>query len=894
MMQPQIQMQGMPSSHNPPQFHFTANSNPQLQQPMQAAGIPMQPQFMHQQPQVMMSNPQVGMQHMPQGPHPQIPPNHSQTHLTVEDNQTIQRIAHSLAANTPRDQLETIRHNLENMQPDQRQFLVQQNIDPMTYFFRNHATRRFLEQKAKMTGQRATHDLNGPGSMGNPQPPRPPSQNSLPIQPHQAHPMQIPPSQMVEQSFGGNMDQILGQQQEALRSQEAGQVVVPASQQRGNVRNTPQQLPNTLLGGNQIMQNLNQGHPVAPQYWGNAQLLQGNMQPAQVQAPPPTTTFGNMSTPAQIQGLGGQVGRLPQQAPNLPNLNKGLKESPQTQNRWHQPRGAPLNQPADQAPLVGQQTTPQPGTSAEMDVNQQRQRLLHQLAGMPLDQRREFVMSMQKRPRAVPQAKVQATEPPTVQVPENQAEQPRLLQDAPSNPIASNGAHELALPQQPPSSAVPSPHQTQPQRPQQAGRQNAQVAHLANMLNEEQAQQMDQLEFPNTILNQTATLSQLPPNIKTWGHLKAWVSQKNTELPPGFLGKIRLLQGLHYQHLAKQNSQAQQNAQNSGLNAQGPTRSSAPTAPMVPARSNGPLVQVNPGPGVAQGPRITAAIPITQLTVQEIQACRARLPPHLVTMTDEQICQLIFRQRQAQQNISMQNGPDANKKTIYQAGMQPQQFSTSNNQPNPSVQPGTRLQHPQNTRPTGNAPKEQQAKQPTSNRNPTQTQNQGQPKGIKRSINDDVIEVANPNLPKQEPQAQPLQTTQALDRPKSNLQNKSTEPSSAGPTTKAPANADQAVHASHGAPGAQSQLSPQDARSRIQLETEQRKARLHQLVTETAQSMPARQAISVNPQVKAKMVQKLRDARGMVQRLDHALPIFFRIFGDEKNTKDLIRIVSTV
>lgn len=885
MMQPQIQMQGMPSSHNPSQFHFTANAHPQLQQPMQASGMPIQQPFMHQQPHLVMGNQQMGMQHMgmqnmPHGPHPQIPPNHAQPHLTVDDNQAIQRIAQNLASSTPRDQLERIRHNLENMQPDQRQFLAQQNLDPITFFFRSHATRKFLEQRARM-GQRASHDPNVPGNAVMPQQPGPPSQNSLPIQSQPVHPAQVPPSQMVDPPFGGNMDHILGQQQEALRSQEAGQVVVPASQQRGNLRNAPQQQPNTLLGGGQVMQNVTQSLPAASQYWGNPQILQGNMQPAQAQAPPHTTTLGNMSTPAQLQGqiggLSSQVGRVAQPAPNMPTLNKGLKESPQTQNRWHQQRGAQPNQPPDQASLGVQQATPQPGAPVAIDANQQRQRLLNQrLASMPQDQRREYIMNFQRRALPAPPANTQATESVTAQLPDNLAGQQMPLQDVSSNATMNNadGAHDPAPTEQALLVAVPSPQQAQSQRAQQVARQNAQVAHLANILSEEQAQQMDQLEFPITILNHTVTLSQLPPNIKTWGQLKSWVSQKNNELPHGVLQKIRMLQGLHYQNLVKQNNQVQQTPQNSAPIVQGTIRPSAPIAPMmVPGRGNGQPFQAGNTSIVTQGPRVTGGPPVPPPTVQEIQAWRAGPPESMLGLSDEQISSSIFKQRQdimkpqGQQNMNVNQVLNTNRHRIYQPGLQPQRFSTASNQPVSLVQPGHRPQHQQSPRPAGNISKEQQVKQPPPNRNLPQSQNQGQPKGIKWSSNDDVVEVANPNSMKQESQAHPIQA-QTTEQSKSNT-------NQSGPDT-------------------QSQLSTQPTQSKAQLEAEQRKIRFHQMVTEVAHSMPVRQPISMSPQTKAKMMQKLREARAMVLRLDNALPVFFRLVRGQKNTEELIRIVRIV
>lgn len=906
MMQPH-QTQGMSSIHNPSPFQFVSNINPHLQHPVQSPGMPIQQTFIHQQQPLVVGNQQMGVQNMPHAPHQQIPPNHAQPHLTVEDQQAIQRLAHSMALNTPRDQMEIIRNNLENIQPDQRQFLIQQNLDPITFFFRSHATRKFLESRGR-AGLRAAHELNVPANAAMTQQPRPPSQNSLPMQPKPPHPAQVPPSQPVDSSFGGNMDQILGQQQEALRSQEAGQVVVPASQQRGNIRNPPQQHPNALLGGNQVMQNVIQALPAASQYWGNPHILQANIQPNHIQAPPHATNFANISTPAQLQGqmggLNGQVGRVPQQAPNMPNLNKGLKDSPQTQNRWHQQRMAQPNQPPDQATLGVQQATPQPGAPGTMDAAQQKQRLINQqLANMSLDQRREFMMNLSRRSRPAPQANTQVNEAAATQVPEHAAGQQMSLQDAAPNAMINNadGAHDPASSQQPPLVAVSGSQQAIAQRAQQAARQNAQVARLANILSEEQAQQMDQLEFPITILHKVMTLSHLPPNTKTWGQLKSWVSQKNNELPHDSLTKVRSLQALHYQTLFKNTNQSLQTPQGSGQNPQGLVRPSAPIAPMmVPGRGNGQPFQAGNSSIIAQGSAVAGIPPVPPPTIQEIQAVRATLPENRLGLSDEQISRSIFKQRQdmmksqGQQNMGVNQVPNTNRQRMYQPGLQPQHFPTANNQPIPLVQPGHRPQYQQNPRPSGNIPKEQPAKQPSVNRNPLQTQNQGQTKGVKRSSNDDVVEVANPNSVKQEPQAHPMQA-RPTEPVKSTLQQNAAEQFSSAHAPKQPVKAEQTVFTNPSGSEAQSQLAPLPEQSKAQsiahAEAEQRKVQLQQMFTEVAKSMPVRQPLSIHPQVKAKMMQKLLEARSMVLRLDIVLPVLFRIFPGQKNAEELVRTV---
>lgn len=863
MMQPQMQLQGMPISHNPPPFPWHPYGNPQIHQPMQASATPIQQPFMHQHPQLVMANQPIGMQHMPHGLHLQIHPNPGGPHLSAEDHVTIQRMAHSLAANTPSDQLDIIRNNLENMQPEQRQLLAQQNLDPLTFFFRSQAARKFLDQKARI-GQRTTHDLNVPGNVVMPQQPRPPSQNSLPIQSLQGHPSQVPPSQMIDPTFGGNVDQILVQQQDALRSQEAGQVVVPASHQRGNIRGTPQQPPNTSLGGSQVVPKMTHVVQVAPQYWANPQMMQGNMHQGLVQATPHTSAIGNMPVPAQLQpqvgGLG-QASRVPQQSPNIPNFSKGLKETPSMQNRWHQ-RLVQSNQLQEQTPMAMQQAVPQSGASVEMDIHHQRQRQLNQqFASMPPDQRREFLKK-------------------------NQAGQQSSHQDVSSNTaIITDAAHDPTPPQQS-LMAVPGSQQASLHKPQNASRYNTHIAQVANPLTEEQARQMDQLEFPRNILNSSGTLAQLPPSITSWGQLKAWVSQKNNELPQGVLRKINLLQGLHFQSLARQNNQTQPSSQNPALGVQSGVRTPVPTAPMLPARGNGQPFQAGNSASIAQEPKAAGSPAVPHPTVQEIQAWRARIPENLQGLTDEQIVQLILKNRQefiksqGQQNVSTAQGPNVRQRT-YQPGIQPQQLPT----------PGNRLQHQQqSSRPVGPTSKEQQVKQPSSNRNLPSTQSQGQHKGIKRNSNDDMIEASNQSNVTHEPQPQQMQS-HAADPSKPNLQQALSEQILSAHPPKQPVKAEQTVYTKQRAPDPRPQLPAQAAPGKAQLETEHIKMRLNQLAAEIASSMPPRQPTSINPQTKAKMIQKLREAKQSVCRIDNALPMFYRFFRDDNAAKELIRIV---
>lgn len=940
MVQQQMQIQGIARGPGQTQFQFNPNANPQLQQQMQVSGMPVQQHMMHQQPQLQMGVTNPNMPQIAQNTHQQVPQGQGQGQIsfTPEENQMINRMAINLAQNTPPDQLNVIRHNLQNMNPEQRQALAMQNMDPVSYFFRNHATRRFVEQRAKVAAaQRANPGMTGSGNGLMPQQPGPASQNPMVIQAQQGS---IPTPQMIDPSFVGSMDQIIGQQQDALRSQKAGQVVVPASnsqavaeQQRAGIRGTPQPPSNARIGGNELMQNPNQGPQQISQYWGNQQIQQSNTSHTpHMQGQPQVPNYGNVSTQplhGQVGGFGNQPGRIPQQNPGMPNLTKGLKPSPQPQTAWTHQSGQPKDQNgANTSQPISQQGVP-PNQTPESLQNRQKALLSklpphikQHLSNLPEDAQKEWVMNFLNRhtlqlqkQRAAQQLSANQSEPPTMQGQNNQvskqmpsAQQP--IENISSNNTANNpgSAQQSVTPQQQSSGNVPGNARlpnTQPQRSQKQQQQqarNLQAAQQASItLTDEQAKQMDEQNFPVAILNGGNTLSQLPQDIKTWGQLKSWVAQNDSILPAGSLSKLRGLQGLHL--AARQREH--QPSQNSSSNPQGPTRVPAPTASMVPPRSVGQALPAANGASLPQSSRPNMSQSLPQPTLQEIQAAKARLPENLKGLSDEEIASNILKQRQNdlmkpfQAQLTKAQVASMHRAN-YQQGLQqqnsPQQFPTSNNKSN-TVQPaqGQRSQPQQTPRPQPPS-KDQAAKQSNPIRNTNQSSSQNQPttKGVKRNSNDDIVEVLNSNANKQELHSQPSKTSQAA-KPALN----SSESTTASQDQKSTVEAYRRVQANQRPQAHPMHSTGQDANSkglpdhvRLTEENSKKEHRLLQLIAETSQNTLARQPVMMSPQTRAMMVEKLRDAKEMVQRMEQSLPIFFKMYGDEKTTRDLIRTVS--
>ena len=56
-------------------------------------------------------------------------------------------------------------------------------------------------------------------------------------------------------------------------------------------------------------------------------------------------------------------------------------------------------------------------------------------------------------------------------------------------------------------------------------------------------------------------------------------------------------------------------------------------------------------------------------------------------------------------------------------------------------------------------------------------------------------------------------------------------------------------------------------------------------------NMPPRQPVGMSPSTRARMIEKLKTAANMSQRLESSLPLFLNLTKDEEMTKDLLRSV---
>lgn len=917
----QMQMQGMVQAQNQGQFQ-PGFQNAQLPQAMQPSGMQMQQQQLPQQLHPQMMNPQSSVQLAPgqQPPHSQITQQNAQTVLTAEDQQQINRMAQVLARNTSKEQLDLIQNRLRNIAPEIRQSLAMQNLDPLTYYFRSQAASRYVAHKPQHP---RTQMQGAPGIGLLPQQPRTTPQNSA------AQAAGAPPPQTFDSS------QILVQQQNGLRSQEAGQVVVPASnsqamaeQQRGNGRGTGQQ-PNGQVNGAQSMQK-----PTQPYYPSQPTVPASN-----VSMQPQAVNYGNTTHQGPQHNLQGQLnglnssGRTPQQNTNMPNLNRAFgspNQQAQAGNMRAQQRAQP-NQQKDQNQMNPQQIIQPIDQPNHSNASMQHPRptmlnlppaMQQELAKMNEEQQNQFIAQLHRQRQQMlhqhaMQARAQGVQDSTLVQdqtgkpgPHITGAQPvQMMNGQPALMHNGNGLQQPAM-VQPPSTEQQSTVQ-QRQQQQQQQRQNLQnqqkVAQMAGVaLTDEQTRQMDNLKFPAGILNMNGAFTTMPPEVKTWSELKIWVVQNQVNLPPGTLEKLKGLQGLHYQNVVGQ----QRARMRLGPNSTGQPQGQAPPAQMVAPPSN----QMPPGgSNTARMATPNMAHSLPQPTVQEIQASRARLPDHLKGYTDEQIRVQILKQRQHDMLKIAQGRPGMNPQQqaqfnqlqrAQQQQAQPNQLQPPSNQNNQKTRPAqsqvmAQRKQPQQSPRAGAPPKEAKdpvAKQPQGTRVEPAVPKPGQPnqKGIKRNSNDDVIEVPNPNSATPVTRGQPSKLIQASQQLRAGVpQNTEVQGQqaqhNAQQTPQALGSGPGQPHTQGIKPSGQLDTGPQRTDTQIRKE-----AQLQRICMEVAQSTPRGNPVPMNPQTRARMLQLLNESSKILSRIPSALPIFYGLIPNEQIFRDLFRTVSTI
>lgn len=701
------------------QAHQQARMKAQQQQ-QQAMGMQMQPSRSHQgemAPQMPMAPQMMGQMNMPphmqqpqqqppsqqqpQQPQQQMAQNQQAQAYTPEEQKQITNLARSMITSVPEDQRNLMRQRLlAQIPPQQREHYQRQGVDPLAKHFQQLAMKKFNASRRPQQG-------------------------------------------------GGPIDfsSFAGQQADAMKMADQGQLVVPASNNNmgmdpaaANMANMGQMnMPPAMQNNQQQIQNM----MAQRQQQTQTQMRNTQMQ-QQAQAQAQARSAAQQQ--AQQQMLRGQPGGLnttqpPQQSPAMSMLNRPMVPPGQPSQTPPQTRPQPTPQPNQQmnpqmmaqfsqqiANNPGLFPTPKPDLQIPPGVQLPPQ-LRAKLEGMPPDQQHQILQRIrdsQKTPQS------------------NQAQQAQQMMMNGLNPGAPMG-------QQLPNGAMGMPPQV-PLNPQQQmamgmpGGPSHQQMQQRLLL--QRQREMDARPFPPRILNEICSA---PPNVKTWGQLKEFVQQNQQNLPPDMMDKVRRFQSLiiqkQQQHAAMANANGTPGSQMPGQLPQGaipnhPTMagSQAPPAQMVPQSS-----QMGPGPGMPNmnaNPQNLANMgnmPMPPVTEQELQAFKARIPA-AQGWSHEQLRKNFMQwkyQQMQKQNPAMMNA-------MRQAQLQ-QQSGTPGMPPQNPMAPQVPQMGAQSA-----AMVPQLSQQHAAN-----IQQQNTPankKGQKRQgTNDDVVEIPNPNQSPQRP-----------------------------------------------------------------------------------------------------------------------------------------------
>ena len=630
--------------------------------------------------------------------------------LTKEDNTWINTRAAEMAKSTPREQMSKI---VESMDPRVRQSLTEKKIDPIIYHFRMKATKEFRMR------QQAAMGMN----MNRMQTPNPAAN--------------VPVTQ-AQTPFMGNLDQFGQQQQEGIRQQQEGQLVVPASQNQNNHANDPMTQQQKF-----ILMQLRQANPQASgqelrqmyaikqkemqarlqarnQLNGQMQMQGQNIMGAMPQPSRPMSTLNQPMNQGQAVGSPAMNIQRPQsRPPNGQVMNQGLPGQPQQPQQQPQltvqqiANGFSSLPPQVQQQLSSRPKHEWPGFMAAFRRRQQHeatQRQQQMIANNTVAMQRsasQQAQSMQGNQAMQQMPNQQFSGPPTMQPSLSAgADQPNMMAGMPSQlqPQANNAQTALRLQQQ----------QQQQQMQQQQMQQNANAQGRPGQqqnqmiplliretdglpLTQETRQKTEQFYMQNGIT--------LPP-LTSWHQLKEFVKSNPGPNPP--LQAIQKMQ-LQYASLRRQ-AQAQQQQQ-AGMPQAMQQQQQPPNAGLQAQN------MAQQGSGMGGQPQ-----PSRQITPQMIEAAK-RQNPGWHHMREDQIVQLLQSGRPQQNTGQAQN----------QAQVQAQQQSQNNTKIPAQQRPASQVQ--------------QQNRSQSQNQNQSQAPaaaKQAENKSLKRPNQDDTSEPVAP------------------------------------------------------------------------------------------------------------------------------------------------------
>ena len=725
---------------------------------------------------------------------PGRPPN-GQPPITAADNVLVQNMTNQMMANSTAEDKNQIRAGMQaRMDPQTLQKYAQGGMDPVYMYFRQQAMTKFRQDRAARIAQAQTQMNVSQQQSQNIPTTAPPMQQQRSMNPSPVNGQSQPSTSIGgNPEFGlmGNVGSVIDQQQQGIMAQEAGQMVVPASAAQRNATPQPGGMPGQQMNMNdqRAVSNPNiRAQQQQQQIFNAQQAQQQRLQHAQQQQSQ-AAARANAQAKAQQMALQGQPGGMgsgpmpPQQSPAMATLNAPLRAPSQQMIPEQPPQINPngqFGQPLDprfmqpnQRPIAG---VFNPAMLAAMPPQEQQR-----LAGLPPDKINEVVTRRhEQRAQHMNAANGQPGRPPMQMQGNNQFR--------PGQQVPQSGQfdHQNGLtqfmgqrPQQGLANGMTTPQQLLLEQQMRAfSQQNPNMPRPSpngmTPIEQRTVMQMDNMEFPQSLLSHGHMPRGIPPEITKWGQLKQW-AQSNPTLEPSVFENIKMLQKIHYQQLVKTKGQAN-GQQPMGLPNGGQTGPG--TAPMSTSGMAAPVAPMGPNPMQMPNAMNVGPGQIRQPTPQEIQAARSHPSGRMANLNDDQIRQVIIRNQMTQLGGQQQMAQQRHAEMMRQ--MQRNQMSQANGQqqPRPGMQgqpnnglPIAQLPHAKQPQPVPDStiPNPGAANGARPHRSAPSVRDPGQnsspaPTSRKRASSDDVIEVPNPNAQTQR------HTTQQNQGSKSGLQ----------------------------------------------------------------------------------------------------------------------------
>lgn len=869
---PQNQGQHMFPGQIPRPTHTSpvAMQQPRPQQPQQPPGMGMLNQQIPMQPQPF---PQPGERPPPGRPQDPNP-------LTANELEQVFRLADQMLQKTPPAEVDRIRMNM-NMPPEQKQSFSQRGQDPVVYLFRQRAYAEVRKHKMTRMGMAARTTANNPDPA-----------NAMMADPNALHRQASQPGHGMgvqgnagmqpgmESGFIGNIDHLQTQQVDGLRSQEAGQLVVPATTSQGMNQSQYATQPGVFPGAQQGVSRPG----VNPAMLAHQQQALQNAQRDRIQQAAHYQSQSEAQVRAQVAQKA-QMAMSSQANPQMPQAVAG-------QNAPMPPGPRPVGPGQAHPGRTGPPTSAPPGIGQDQAALQQnsRSQIPH---GLPLATQsnlaqlspEQIALLMPNQPRRmvnnqpVPRPN-QAPGQTQQSMPDNQTPQMQtahLMGDPNMRAPMGTPQHIMGMGGMQPPSQNPQPPQFM-RKPNQFQSPNdllrlQQLRQSGNFdMSEDQVREMDRLPFPHTILN--ANAHTVPSSIKTWGQLKSWANQ-NPQALGDALPKLMMLQKIHLRSLSAQRENVNRNAAKNGV-AQG---AFGPNAASQPQFNPQAFQRMNPESKQHPPPNMPFIRPIT---ADDLELARQKFPAQAQNLTDDALRALLEKNRlrnfqrnsQAAQALGHNSANQPQAAPDY-ATMQNQQFhqvpQTQPRPPNVSQQSTPMTQ--QTSAPVHKTPVQPAAKN-------QRAPNAKQPgKGVKRPAPSDEELQGGVSV------APPMQTT--VSQPEGNIQAKGRLPPHVA-AMSAQQRAQLEAHLRR-----QQQGPPKQTITKVVADDAWAHLPEHikRIYAEEVRLDSAVIPVAITQEQKAKMAQQLRDSTDMLGRMDALIKWVARLADQDRTLRMLLQMV---